>query len=209
MSADPEIRTVIHDLNNLFGSMAGYAGFLLEDLPQESRQHRYAASIQKAIVEAQEIVDRLREISGHAKPAQARSQSVQNLAAAAPAGPLHILIVEDQEDMRDMMNLMLLKIGFRVTLCGDPLACVDMLRERPGHFDLVISDQTMPGMTGVELARAIADDFPALPIILMSGFEHEELDEARKSIPSIKDVVIKPIDFGALAQSISAAARPD
>ena len=84
---------------------------------------------------------------------------------------LRILYVEDEEDLREVTATML-------TMLGCEIHCVssadDAVREALQEYDLLLSDVRMPGsMDGVELAKWVSDHYPALPILLVSGYFSE------------------------------------
>ena len=78
----------------------------------------------------------------------------------------NILLVEDEMHVRVMMEQMLKRMGYDVHCCCDGDEAVDHIRQNRGHYDLVISDYTMPNMNGGAMAREIVSDFPDLPIII-------------------------------------------
>lgn len=135
--------------------------------------------------------------------------------AVRPAAPtitdhkrLRIMVVEDQASVREMVRIMLERMGHHVATCADGLCAIDQLRENPGAYQLVMTDQTMPGMTGFELAQQINHDFSSLPVILMSGFSQDSLNQMQKDLPIIRAVIHKPIDFDALVLAIERAVTP-
>ena len=115
-----------------------------------------------------------------------------------------ILLVEDQDSVRDMLLHMLERLGYETSSCTSGLEALDVLRENPGAFDLVLTDHNMPKMTGLELAQQIQYDFPALPFILLSGYSQEKLQNLMQENPAIKAILRKPIAKNTLAQKIQA-----
>ena len=88
----------------------------------------------------------------------------------AAAGRQHtVLIVDDEPGIRAMMGRALSEAGFAVVEAADGREAIDLLRRRPDPPDAVITDMVMEGMDGQELARRIADDFPGMPILFVSG----------------------------------------
>ncbi len=116
-----------------------------------------------------------------------------------------ILIVEDGDSIREMHEKMVIRIGYEVESCADGDIAVDILRERPGYFDLVITDYTMPNMSGTELAQEIAGDFPGLPVILLSGYSDRRLQHLAAESPNILHVLRKPVSAEILAEYIQSA----
>ena len=89
---------------------------------------------------------------------------------AVPGGKEHILLVDDQTRLLRAATRLLEPLGYRVTALSNAFEAWLKFRENPDHFDIVITDQTMPEMTGTELAREILEMRPGFPIILMSGY---------------------------------------
>ncbi len=117
-------------------------------------------------------------------------------------GSGHILLVEDQSHVQAMLKIMLNRMGYDTSFCNAGDEAVDHLRENPGRYDLVLSDQSMPRMSGVEMAAHIHEDFPDLPIILITGYSHEHLMASMEKNPSIRAVLPKPVDAHVLARHL-------
>ena len=99
---------------------------------------------------------------------------------------------------------MLKSLGHAVTTCGKPADGLATLRADPAGFDLVITDLTMPGMTGVDLAREIRQVRPDIPIILSSGFADEVPEETLRAL-GIVEVLPKPFQMQALGTAVARA----
>lgn len=193
---EQSMRDVIHDLSNVIASIAGFAEFLKEDLSPDMPEYKFVQSIHEGSVEARTLVAKL--VSGdYDSDGERNTEIYTNIPTSGP-----ILLVEDQIDVREMMIIMLNRLGREVEPCSDALAAIDSLREKPGHYSLVITDHSMPGMTGADLAKAIDDDFPGLPVILMSGRVRDEMDAIKAACPSIRSVLSKPVDFDHLAKLV-------
>jgi len=93
---------------------------------------------------------------------------------------------------------MLVRVGYRVTTLSHPQAGLTDLQRRPNAFDLVITDNQMPTLSGVELANRIAEIRSNLPVVLVTG------TAPSTTPPGITAVLIKPFDT---AQLIQVAAR--
>jgi PAS domain S-box-containing protein len=115
----------------------------------------------------------------------------------------HILFVEDDEDQLDATPRLLEAIGHRVTPVRTPAEALALARARPCPYDLLITDYDMPGMSGTQLARRVAEAAPALPVLLVSG--REDAAAAAAHLPNIRQVVIKPYDKDDLAAAIAGA----
>jgi len=117
---------------------------------------------------------------------------------------LRVLVVDDEAPVRALLTAALTEDGHEVEVAEQG---VDGLRRfLAGKFDLVITDKAMPGMSGDQMAAAIKQVSPHLPIILLTGFG-QFLD--KEKIPSIDVLVAKPIGVVALREAMSEALSPD
>jgi PAS domain S-box-containing protein len=88
---------------------------------------------------------------------------------AAEARRAHVLVVEDEEDLLRLLRRQVEELGYRATAHGSSVEALEDFRARPADFDLLITDNTMPKMTGLTLAREIRRMRPELPILVISG----------------------------------------
>jgi PAS domain S-box-containing protein len=107
-------------------------------------------------------------------------------------GSEHILFVDDEKDLVDMGKQMLEKMGYKVTVRTSSIEVLEAFRQDPAKFDLVITDQTMPNMTGTQLTRELLKIRPNLPVILCTGFSETVSKENYKTL-GIRSFVMKPI----------------
>ena len=89
----------------------------------------------------------------------------------APFYAAHVLLVDDEPSVLKVLKASLLTGGFTVDAFTDPLAALDQFRSSPETYDVVITDQTMPDMKGLELAERLQMERPGIPVILCSGLE--------------------------------------
>jgi CheY-like chemotaxis protein len=85
------------------------------------------------------------------------------------AGRAHILYIDDEEALVVLATRMLKRLGYRVTAHTSAARALDDFVERPSEFDAMISDLSMPGMSGIELARCVRGIRPDLRVLLTSG----------------------------------------
>ena len=104
-----------------------------------------------------------------------------------------IWIVDDEASVARFIGALLEVNGYRPVLFAGPQEVVAAFDDDAASADLLITDQTMPGMTGVALARALWKKRPDLPVILCSGFS-EEVDEARALKAGFRGYLQKPLD---------------
>jgi len=105
-----------------------------------------------------------------------------------------ILVVDDEVAILDLMQQHLHKMGYRVTTRADSLEAMNTFRANPDYFDLVITDHTMPGLQGADLAEDLGAIRPELPVILMTGL-NQPPDLMASPRAALREVFQKPIDF--------------
>jgi len=103
-----------------------------------------------------------------------------------------VLLVDDEEMMVDVTGQTLERLGFVVIAKTNSTDALEAFQEKPDEFDLVITDQVMPNMTGTQLAEKLIAIRPDIPVILCSGFPEKICPEELKSI-GIKEFIAKPI----------------
>lgn len=113
-------------------------------------------------------------------------------AEAAPTGKERILLVDDDDILAEMGQTMLERLGYEVTVLTSSLEALALFQNHPEVFDVVITDQTMPGMTGMDLARRMLQIRPDIPIILCTGFSNLVSEEQAKG-SGIKGFAMKPM----------------
>ncbi len=118
--------------------------------------------------------------------------------APALRGSERILYVDDEAAMRNTMGSLLKHLGYRVETSESGKSALDLFTADPKGFDLVLTDYTMPGMTGIELSLALLRICPDLPVILCTGFSEEVTDEGVRSL-GIRRLVFKPFGLREIA----------
>lgn len=114
-------------------------------------------------------------------------------------GNERILLVDDEEQVVEMVRQMLERLGYTVTTQTSSKAALELFCSVPGRFDLVITDLTMPEMTGVQLAEKLKKIQPDLPVILCSGYNEHGADKEIK-IAGISAFVQKPVTMNDLSR---------
>ena len=121
-----------------------------------------------------------------------------------PAGSEHILVVDDEQEIREICRMMLTHLGYTVTTTGNPLEVLTLITQAHPPVDLVITDQTMPKMTGIDLTAEIRRLRPDIPVILCTGYSDRlNYDIARKA--GACDLLMKPIDLRGLSRAVRSA----
>jgi len=118
-----------------------------------------------------------------------------------PSGHERVLFVDDEAMLVDMSRQILKRLGYRVTASTSSVEALQYFQKDAAAFDLVITDMTMPQMTGKELATEILKINPDVPIILCTGFSETITEEAAKRI-GIQAFILKPIVMSDLAETM-------
>ena len=119
-------------------------------------------------------------------------------------GHEHILVVDDEPLLLELNKSMFERLGYAVTICKDSLEALATFKAQSDFFDLVITDQTMPDMTGIDLAKNILQIRPNLPVILCTGYSSIISEEEVKAA-GIKGFAHKPFtkkEIAALIRTI-------
>lgn len=118
-----------------------------------------------------------------------------------PKGKEKVLVVDDEESIADMTMQRLENLGYQVTSKTNSQEALELFSSQSDSFDIVISDQTMPELTGEELAKKLLEIRPNIPIIICTGYSSKMDEEKAKSI-GISAFIMKPVDKGELAKTI-------
>ena len=121
-----------------------------------------------------------------------------------PLGHENILFVDDEPDLVDVGLQMLTMLGYRVTAINDSQEALDRFRQSPQKFDLVITDMTMPRMTGDVLSQHLLAVRPDLPIIICTGYSDKVDPESIRSM-GLAGLAYKPLITRDLAELIRRA----
>ena len=116
----------------------------------------------------------------------------QEDSAQVRGGKERILVVDDEAELAEMVQRMLADIGYDAIAFTDSVEALHEFIGNADGYDLVITDMTMPLITGAELARRILAVKPGLPIILCTGFS-EIMDEKKAKEMGIREYIMKPV----------------
>ena len=118
-----------------------------------------------------------------------------------PTGKERILFVDDEESMVNLNQQRLERLGYKVIPKTDPSKALEFFRSNPEQIDLIITDMTMPKMTGDRLAQEILKIRPDMPIILCTGYS-QRMSEDKAQELGIRKYIEKPIEMENLARSV-------
>ena len=115
-----------------------------------------------------------------------------------------ILLAEDEESLRELVARALTMDGHEVVQNCDGAAALDALTRDEGRYDLLLTDIRMPVMDGIALALSAARDYPALPILLMTGYA-DQRERASNLELLIHDVITKPFTLATICGAVREA----
>jgi len=121
--------------------------------------------------------------------------------APIPTGTERILFIDDEKALVDLGRQILERLGYTVTVRTSSVEALELFMEHPEKFDLVITDMTMPNMTGDDLAGKLLNVRTDIPIILCTGYSEKISREKAQSL-GIKEFILKPIVMRELARIV-------
>ncbi len=202
---------VAHDFNNSLTTILGLSDWLLHELSSDTPFYADLEAIRAAAEDAAAMVRRLQMFSrlrpdapqrelvevvaltGLASPAPEPSEPAPSVAADA-LRPLNILVVDDEPGVRDSLAAMVSALGHAVAKAADGESALDLVIART--FDVVVTDLGLPGMSGAELARAIAACRPGTAVVCVTAWDGDVAAQAGAVALS------KPVTMEALSQSV-------
>ncbi|MDO9263112.1 MAG: ATP-binding protein [Desulfosalsimonadaceae bacterium] len=111
-----------------------------------------------------------------------------------PGGNETIMLIDDEEQTLHVEEAILNNLGYHIQAFTSPLPALERFRDQPGAFDLIVTDMTMPGMTGDKFSREVLKIRPDMPIILCTGFSETITEEKAEAI-GIRAFMMKPIEI--------------
>ncbi len=118
-----------------------------------------------------------------------------------PLGTEKILLVDDENPLAEAGRLMLQGLGYQVMATTDSGKALEVFRNRPDQFDLVVTDMTMPGLTGADLSREILKIRPDIPVIILTGFS-ELINKEKAQALGVRALAMKPLSRTNVARLI-------
>jgi len=125
----------------------------------------------------------------------------KTLGARLPGGTERVLLIDDEVDIVQVSRQMLERLGYTVTAFSDSRAALAGFKADPDGVDLLITDMTMPGLTGDQVVRAVHARRPNLPIIMCTGFSEIITPEKAREL-GVRRLMMKPLLAGELARAM-------
>ncbi|MFZ2492515.1 MAG: PAS domain-containing protein, partial [Thermoanaerobaculia bacterium] len=134
--------------------------------------------------------------AGHAREKHAR----KDLSVPRGNGEC-VLLVEDEQPILHVLGRTVTALGYRVLTCSSGAEALDLFLNPPQPIDVVVTDNSMPGMTGIELAHTLLRLRPELPIVLSTGYADEQEEELLRAA-GVRVVLLKPYATATLASTL-------
>lgn len=142
-------------------------------------------------------------------PAAEEHAAIEEKAAGTLLGGNEsILFVDDEPVIVTVVRTMLQNLGYRVVATTSSTKALRIFQNHSGRFDLIVTDMTMPGMTGIELSKEIWKVSPDIPIVLCTGFS-ELITDAEAKVLGIREFIMKPFTQAELSAVIRKALDRD
>jgi PAS domain S-box-containing protein len=130
-------------------------------------------------------------------------------AGTAVSGSERVLVVDDEEMVATVTRRVLERFGYEVRVCGNGAEALRIVTAEPDGFQLILSDQTMPEMTGIQMVEALRQADIRVPVILMTGYD-ESLTGVTSAELGVEAFLMKPVEIqelaGAVRRALDAAA---
>lgn len=141
-------------------------------------------------------------------PADTRSPHPSAMADDSSAVPHHILYLDDDDTLVFLVRRLLERRGYRVTAFTSQTQALDAVRADPDGFQLLLTDFNMPGMSGLEVAKAVLAINPLLPVAVASGYITDEL-QAEAKAAGVREVVFKTDAVEAFCEVVARLVRSE
>ncbi|OGQ99422.1 MAG: hypothetical protein A2521_12755 [Deltaproteobacteria bacterium RIFOXYD12_FULL_57_12] len=132
---------------------------------------------------------------------ESETREETEMSGSLPRGSERILVVDDEAVIAELLSQRLKTLGYQVTATVSSRAALEMFRSQPDGFDLVITDQSMPEMSGVKLIRELRQIKPDVPVILCTGYS-SKVDAESADGHGINAFFMKPVELRTLSSMV-------
>jgi PAS domain S-box-containing protein len=189
---------IAHDFNNILLAISGNATLASEDLPVTHPAQVSLAEVAKASARAAGIINQILAFSGNEETTKDvvlfNDAAAQN-AAHAPQMPRgegqSVLYVDDEESLVYLVTRVLERLGYRVDGYTDPCEALKVFQADPHAYQAVVTDLSMPTMSGTEFAREVLLARPDLPVVMTSGYVRPK-DRDLVKAAGVRELLLKP-----------------
>ncbi len=134
-------------------------------------------------------------------------KAARPVAKASTMDSLDIVLIDDRKDMLNILSVMLTQLGHNCKPYDNPEEALSDLEQLNGQADLLITDYSMPGMSGLDVVNFCRDKFPALSIFLITGYGDKVLEELSQEQSAVKHILQKPFNMMELKEALATLAE--
>lgn len=190
---------IAHDFNNILLAIGGNARLAAEDLPADHPAQLSLAEVRAASARAAGIINQILAFSGN----EETQKEVVLFDAPAAAGRRlaasqvlrgegqSVLYVDDEESLVYLITRVLQRLGYRVAGFTDANEALAAFRSDPAAYEAVVTDLSMPGMSGIEFASQVLSLRPEVPVVMTSGYVRPK-DRESVMKTGVRDLLLKP-----------------
>ncbi len=200
---------IAHDFNNILGTIISYSELGLRTISDENSVRNSFEGIIKAGYRARDIIRQIlsselnKGSSFQILIPEFQNQVIEkdDSQESGTSEHVHILFIDDEEDLLFSQGQMLKFQGYNVTSTTSSTEALEIFQKNPYDFDLLITDQTMPDMTGIEIVKKVFHIRPEIPVILCTGYSDQSIEDEAEAL-GIKSLIIKPVTAKNLIKTI-------
>jgi signal transduction histidine kinase/CheY-like chemotaxis protein len=176
-------------------------------LPKRNHSEGFGFTLVRAIVEDHQGISYIKRIQGHGTaffaylPVVPQSDATQKIASPPESGTETIMVVDDEPGILSLIEELLTKYGYSVDSFNNGESALNAYQKGETTYDMIITDMTMPRMTGIALAEAILSENKKIPIILCSGY-NETITQFEVNAIGVQAFFEKPLDTYHLLKTI-------
>ncbi len=208
---EPFIESFTHDFNNILASILGYTELSIELCRKGTFLYDNLHNAYLAGKKARDLVRQLNNTSSITSKDKVSDVECKKLKGEINTRAIlndkfdltnkNILFVDDEKAVADICENLLGRLGYRVKSITDPKSALNIFAKNPFDYDLVVTDKSMPSMSGFEFALEIKTIRKSIPVILCTGFSEED-DIEKAELTGISDVIIKPVAAAEFSEKI-------
>ncbi len=189
---------IAHDFNNILLAISGNARLAAADLPSIHPAQVSLAEVNKASTRAAGIINQILAFSGNEETSKDIVLFTDPAAKDPACAPQvlrgegqSVLYVDDEESLVYLVTRVLERLGYRVTGFTDAREALAKFQAEPDAYQAVVTDLSMPAMSGVEFAEQVLKLRPALPVVMTSGYVRQ-IDRETVLKTGVRDLLLKP-----------------
>jgi len=185
--------SIAHDFNNILSPILGYTELTMDEIDPKSPTYSNLSKLYKATNRAKDLVQQILAFSIQTEAVSKEDNQVEvGSVDTISGGTEHIFLVDNEKYIGLMVEEMLKDLGYQVSSRTSSLEAYQTFENQSGQYNLVITGQIMPNLSGEELARKIKEIRPELPIILCTGFSKKH-DREKLKAKGFTDIIFKPV----------------